>query len=338
MKCFPWHEADFKQLLARSARLPHALLFKGPKGIGKLAFARGLAASLLCEKTARADTACGVCPSCLWIANDAHPDFRLVQPEVDAADESVEPAAAPEKKKQRIIAIAQIRALSDFINMTSHQGRAKVILVHPAETLNAAAFNALLKSLEEPPPETYFLLVSHRPHLLPATIKSRCQQVALAGPPPLAAANWLHDQGIDDPQLAMAQAGGAPLLAQELNETEYWVARSQFLQGLGARDFDALALAERSAAQPVPQLLGWLQKWTLDIAYKKFINKIRYNPDHDAALAGLAQRMDGLAVLRYHRQLIRLQRMVEHPFNVRLLYEDLLLAYGALLQPGASGR
>jgi len=338
MKCFPWHATDQAQILARGARLPHALLLKGPKGIGKLALAKALAASLLCEKYARAKPACGTCPSCLWMATEAHPDFRLIQPEADDVDESAEPDATPEKKKQRIIAIAQVRALSDFITMTSHQGGLKVIVVHPAESLNAAAFNALLKSLEEPPPNTHFLLVSHRPHLLPATITSRCQQVALAAPAEAVAEMWLKAQGVENPALALAHAGGAPLLALELNEASYWTVRKEFLQGLGAREFDALALAERFVAQPVPQLVGWLQKWTLDVIYKKFLNKTRYNPDHDDALSAVAGRVDGLAMLRFHRRLIRLQRVIEHPLNVRLLYEDLLLAYAGLLAPETQGR
>jgi DNA polymerase-3 subunit delta' len=338
MKCFPWHTADHAQILARGASLPHALLLKGPKGIGKLALAKALAASLLCEKSGRARPACGACPSCLWMATEAHPDFRLVQPDVDDIDESAEPDTTPEKKKQRIIAIAQIRALGDFMNMTSHQGGLKVIIVHPAELLNASAFNALLKGLEEPPPDTHFLLVSHRPHLLPATIKSRCQQVALAAPPQAAAETWLKEQGLENPALALAHAGGAPLLALELNEASYWTVRKEFLQGLGARGFNALALAERFMAQPVPQFVGWLQKWTLDVIYKKFLDKIRYNPDHDAALSAVASRVDGLAILRFHRRLIRLQRVIEHPLNVRLLYEDLLLAYAGLLAPETRAR
>jgi DNA polymerase III subunit delta' len=336
MNCFKWHESDQAQILARSDQLPHALLFRGAKGIGKLAFAKALAASLLCEKAARSAPACGSCASCQWIASDSHPDYRLIQSEADAAEESDNSGDAVEKKKQRIIAIGQIRMLRDFINMTSHQGGVKVIVIHPAESLNSAAFNALLKSLEEPPAGTYFLLVSHRPHLLPATIKSRCQQVALTSPGQSAAEQWLKEKGVDNAALALAQAGGAPLLALELNEDEYWSARSQFLQGLGARDFDALVLAERSASQPVALLLGWLQKWSLDLVSKKFTNRIRYNPDHDSVISALAQRVDGLATLRYHRRLIKMQRNIEHPLNTRLIYEDLLLGYARLVQAGAT--
>lgn len=337
MNAFQWHAEELAQLLGRRERLPHAMLFKGTKGIGKFAFAKALAAGLLCVKSSGNQPACGQCQSCQWIANDAHPDFQLVQPESESSEES-EDSAAPEKKKQRIIAVPQIRALADFINMTSHQGGVKIILIHPAEALNTPAFNALLKSLEEPPPNTYFLLVSHRPHLLPATIKSRCQQIALARPTPQEAEQWLKEQGVDVPGLALAQAGGAPLLAQELNDADYWAERGQFLQGLGARDFDALALAERSIGQPPALLLGWLQKWTLDLIYRKFLNKIRYNPDHETALSSIATRVDGLATLRYHRRLVRLQRVIEHPLNTRLLYEDLLLGYGQLLNGAGTAR
>src|SRR5262245_19239471 len=213
---YPWHTEAASALLARKDRLPHAMLFCGRAGIGKLAFAEALARTLLCER-AGAKGACGKCASCNWMGQGSHPDFRRLEPEI--LSEAPEQEEGSEKKKPSSeIKIEQVRALADFIAMTSHHGGAKVVLIHPAETLNINAANALLKSLEEPPPGTYFLLVAHRWHQLLPTIRSRCERVALPAPDRKAAHRWLAEQKLPDAELALAQAGEAPLAAQQYDE------------------------------------------------------------------------------------------------------------------------
>ena len=331
MNVFPWHKADFERLLAGKNRLPHALLLQGRQGVGKAAFARALASALLCEDPHPGGAACGQCAACRWMESGSHPDFRQLEPENLSG--TTEEEQGGDKKASRQITIEPIRLLPDFLGMSSHRGGAKVILIHPAEALNVSAANALLKSLEEPPPRTHFLLVSHRPRLLPATVRSRCQQIGLRGPAPEAAIAWLKAQGAAHPELALAQSGNAPLAALELDDEEYWRLRNTFLEGIAAAEFDPLALAERVCDYPVPQVLSWLQKWSYDLISQKFLGTIRYNPDRQAALAAAAARMDGLAVLRFHREMVRSQRIVNHPLNPRLFIEQLLLSYADLLQP-----
>ncbi len=330
MNYFLWHKAEYQQLAQRSQSLqglPHALLFKGVAGIGKRAFASALAQGLLCEKPTAPLMACSACEACHWFETENHPDFRLLQPEIAETADDDEPT---DKKKKRDISVAQVRSLAEFINISSHRNGAKVVLIQPAEAMNVNAANALLKSLEEPPPETYFLLVSDRPHMLPATIRSRCQQLALTPPTMKESADWLAKNGVSKPELALAQTGGAPVLAVEIDTEEYWTNRKQFLDGLSSRAFDPLALAEKLAAHPVPQLINWLQRWTYDLASLCFKQRLRYNPDFIDALALAANKINGLEVLRFHRELVRFQRIVNHPLNARLLIEDLMLRYGRL--------
>lgn len=332
MTYYSWHKQDYQKLAQRAGRLPHALLIKGAAGIGKRAFAAALARGLLCEQAAAPMMACGKCEACHWFDTGNHADFRLLQPEVaEAAAEDAEPS---DKKKKRDISVAQVRALEAFIQLSAHRNGAKVVLIQPAEAMNVNAANALLKSLEEPPPETYFVLVSDRPHMLPATIRSRCQQLALRPPSPEEAAEWLAKNGAAQPQLALAQAGGAPVLAAELDTDEYWASRKQFLDGLSSRAFDPLALAEKFAAHPIPQLINWLQRWTYDVASLCFQQRVRYNPDFEDALTVTANRANALEVLRFHRELVRFQRIVNHPLNARLLIEDLMLRYGRVAHAG----
>ena len=332
MNYFSWHLRDYQKLAQRAGRLPHALLITGAAGIGKRAFASALAQGLVCEQSAAPLMACGKCEACHWFNTGNHPDFRLLQPE--AAEAAAEDAEPSDKKKKRDISVAQIRSLEDFVHISAHRNGAKVVLIQPAEAMNVNAANALLKSLEEPPAETYFVLVSDRPHMLPATIRSRCQQLALRPPSADEAIDWLTSNGAAQPQLALAQAGGAPVLAAELDTEDYWASRKQFLDGLSSRAFDPLALAEKFSAYPIPQLVNWMQRWTYDLANLCFQQRVRYNPDFRDALMTAANRVNALEILRFHRDLVRIQRIVNHPLNARLLIEDLMLGYGRVAHAG----
>lgn len=326
---FPWHKARFDALLERKERLPHALLLQGIQGIGKLAFAEELGRALLCEQTGPIGAACGRCPSCGWMAQGSHPDFRRLEPASLAVED--EPEAGGEKKASRQIQVEQVRGIADFINISSHRGGAKVVLVHPAETLNPHAANALLKGLEEPPPQTYFLLVTHRWHHLLPTIRSRCQHVALPPPTTEQAHDWLKQQDLNNPELALAQAGGAPLLAVQYDE-EYWQTRERFFKAITDDGFDALTVAAQLRDHTPALVVGWFQKWSFDLAIHRVTGMVRYNPDFAAIIADIADRIDWREVLGFHRQMVRLQRIVAHPLNTRLFFEELLLTYAALLR------
>lgn len=327
----PWHRMELERILARRARLPHALLIRGLAGIGKLEFARALAKALLCETPASQGIACARCDACRWFEQGSHPDFRLVEPESLAESDAEE---GGEKKASLQIAVRQVRELADFINLSSHRGRAKVIVVHPAEAMNPNAANALLKNLEEPPPATQFLLVSHRWHHLLPTIKSRCQQVALPVPDATAAQAWLKEQGTENAELALAQAGGAPLLAARL-DAEYWEQRAAFLRAISAPDFAPLQVAEELRDLPVTSVVRWLQQWSYDLVRHGCARELRYNPDLAEAVARAAEKTEPLQILRFHREMLRWQRVVNHPLNPRLFLEQLLLSYAELLRGGA---
>jgi len=343
----PWQQESWNAMLARRAALPHALLVRGREGIGKLDFARKLAQSLACETPAADGAACGECRSCRWFASGSHPDYRELQPEVlrladggdttaeeggeDATDDA-EGGRRRGRKPSEEIRIEEIRALHDFIHLSAHQTAGKTIVLYPAEALNNSAANALLKNLEEPPPATRFILVSHRPYHLPATIVSRCQQIVLPTPPAAVAEQWLRGQGGTEPALSLAQTGNAPLAALRLASDDYWTQRKTLLGALAVRGFDALGLAERMRDYPPPRLLGWLQRWSYDLLLRKTAGRVRYNPDYEAALAQAADTLDALQLARYHRMLVGWQRVVNHPLNARLFIEQLLLSYALLLR------
>ena len=336
---YPWHEAAWKDLLARRNALPHALLFSGREGIGKIDFVRKLAQSLACEQPAADGAACGECRSCRWFSSESHPDYREIRPEAlrnsenESADLAQDQDASSSKRKpSQEIKIEDVRGLQDFINLTAHQQGGKTIVFYPAETLNVNAANALLKSLEEPPAGTRFMLVAHRPSDLPATIHSRCQKVVLPTPGREVAVRWLKAQGIAEPALSLAQTGNAPLLALSLNDDDFWRQRKNVLNGLASRNPDVLALADQIRDMAPARLLGWLQRWTYDLLSLRSGGPVRYNPDYQTPLSQIAARLQAVEISRYHRALLRQQRTVNHPLSPRLYIEQLLLTYVAVIR------
>ena len=327
----PWQRAGVGALLRRRDAFPHALLIHGPRGIGKLALALNLAQGLLCESPDDEGLACGTCSGCRYAAAGAHPD--LLRLELLVYDDD-----GLQLKAVETIAIDRVRGLIDFVQLSSHRQRAKVAVIAPAERMNAAAANALLKTLEEPPPATFLLLVTAQPGRLPATVRSRCRPFPAPQPSPAEALAWLATRGIADAPLALAQAGGAPLAAlahadpARLAERAVWLdalARPERLPvpAIAAR-IDAGGKDERKAR--LAQALEWLLLWTGDLARVVDGGDARRNPDFAGPLAALAARVAPLALFRYHRAVLGQRALLAHPLQPRLVAEALLVDYVAL--------
>jgi DNA polymerase-3 subunit delta' len=327
----PWQRDAAREALARRSSWPHALLLYGPRGIGKRALALNFAQALLCE-TPQADAlACGECPGCRYAMAGQHPD--LMRLELLAIDPDTGTLQAVET-----IAIDRVRALTDFVQLTSHRQRAKVAVIAPAERMNVAAANALLKTLEEPPPGTYLILVSAEPGRLPPTILSRCRKLAAPLPAPAEARAWLSAQGVDLPDLVLAQVAGAPLAALAQADAGVQAERRAWLvalglperlsvQGLAAR-IDAGGKDERKSR--LVHAVEWLLAWTADLARIAAGDVARQNPDAAEPLLRLASRVAPIALFRYHRSLLRQRALLAHPLQPRLVAEALLINYRAL--------
>jgi DNA polymerase III subunit delta' len=330
---FPWHREVLERLLAQSDRMPHALLVHGPAGIGKTEFARALAASVLCESP-RGGIACNACASCHWFSQGNHPDFREIIPEASAEEEEGAEAegAKAEKAKSLVIKIDQIRAVADFITLSTHRAGYKVLLIWPAEALQPAAANALLKTLEEPPPHTLIVLVSDRPSRLLATIRSRCRLLALATPPREEALEWLRREQVAAPEAALAGAGGAPLLARDLAQPEEVELRRRLLTELARPSgADPLGFAAHFERGSVERMIYWLQTWVYDLASARLSGGVRHNVDYEAALRSRARSLDLPGLFAFDRELSAARRLSAHPLNPRLLAEHLLVAYNRVV-------
>ena len=310
------------QLVSKLDRLPHALLLHGAPGVGKLALAERFAQLLLCEKRGKGSVPCDACEACRWLRVGSHPDARLVEPEATAlalgrpamvAEEGEE--EKKEKKKPSLqIKIEQTRGLADFLNMASHRGGRRIAIVHPAEDMNTATANSLLKGLEEPPGGAMFILVSHRPAGLLPTIRSRCVPVPVPLPDPKASAAWLSAQGVKNPERWLAFAGGAPLRALDYATGERGEAIERVLRAIGSGNL--AALGEVKGREELEPLAEVLQKMALDRAFGSLAGRTKYG--------GAAAPGDGKAWLVFARKMGRHRALTSHPLNPKLFAAEML--------------
>ncbi len=328
----PWQHAAATSALAARATWPHALLMVGPRGIGKRTLALNFAKALLCETPRANGLACDACASCGYVNAGQHPDLRLVEP--------IERDEEGEEKRLDQIKTEPVRDLIEWTQVTAHRGRAKVAVIYPAELMNPNAANALLKTLEEPPADTYLNLVAHQPGRVPATLRSRCRRFVAPLPDADLARRWLAAQGVRDPDALLAQAGGAPLAALGLAEPDRQAERALWLNALAKpRALSPLLLAARLEAAPKDErkarlelAIDWLASWTADLARVAAGVSPARNPDFAAALAPLAAAVAPVALFRYHRSLLRQRLLVAHPLQPRLVAEALLLRYRDLFR------
>lgn len=344
---FDWQKPAWLQLQQLSSRLPHAILFYGPQGIGKTAFAELFAQSLFCESLRDDRYPCGQCPSCGWFLQSNHPDYRCVRPEVLDDNEGVEGEEANDtadvkktaksaKAPSKEIKIDQIRALADFMNISTHRHGKRVITLYPAEALNTAAANALLKMLEEPPPETVFLLVSNSVDRLLPTILSRCRKFAMTMPSQDESMLWLTAQGVKDADVWLAEQGGAPLAAQALALADSREMIDALLSHLAAPGIDgALKAAERLQKTPIIDLVTWLQRWLYDLFSVKLSGTIRYYPRYRKEITILASRAESQALMNMLKAANERRAIAGHPLSAKLFIEDMLLDYSTLFSQGS---
>lgn len=329
-----WLNKSLDDLVGRwRKRPPHAVLISGQDGIGLDVLGNDLARALLCERpVAPSGRACGTCPACNWMSQGNHPDFRRVQPEALEDPEEVG-IGTKEKKKSQQIRIEQVRELQDFLGIGTHRGGRRVIMLWPANTMNAATQNALLKNIEEPAPNTVFLLLATEVQRLLPTVRSRCQQHAVPIPGREDAVAWLAGEAVDNPEQMLALAGGAPLLAASMAAERAGI--GALVQTLSRLDSDWLAAAGTlSTGTPPAAFIDLLYRWCHDLLSQCLGGVPRYFTGQRKTLATLAAGMDPVETGQFLRRLAAARALAQHPLNARLVFEELLFSYRRLLGPG----
>lgn len=314
----PWQQTAWDRFIRAvvSGRAPHAILLAGSVGIGKMRLAQAMAARLLCEQPTPTG-ACGDCRGCHLRQAGSHPDQLTVVPDAEGSG---------------ILKIDAVRALTEFAQRTSQFDGHRTAILAPAEALNRNAANALLKTLEEPPAGVVLILVSHRPARLPATIRSRCQLYRLGIPDRHSGLEWLQGQGIDDATVLLDLAGGAPLAAMALAESDgasRYRALTEQVAGVMTGKLSPVEAAADWQTVGAREVTRLMQRLALDIARQHALaeDSAGSGPDKIPAQATLAQQLPRRAVHRLSSRLGDLRQAAEQTLSRELSLEALFLLW-----------
>ena len=330
----PWQQSQWQQITQQMAkqRLPHALFLYGNQGLGKVDFARSLAASVLCKQPSADQQACGQCASCKLLAAGTHPDLHYLKPV---------PAEKTKSKKPALnIRIDDIRDLCRKLNQTSQFSGYRVAILEQAEQLTISAANSLLKTLEEPGSGVLIILTSARLHRLPVTIRSRCQMLRFTLPAEEQGLVWLQQNlpadyasaSAQQLKLALKYSYGSPLAAlQNLQavEQQQTLADAMTAKVSGKNSLDyALKLAKYDKLQILEGMLSWISDLTRLATCGPDTNI--FNDPHRNKLQALAKSAKPQRLFRFHEQLNFNVQHVSIAVNEQLLWENLLLSWDNL--------
>ncbi len=313
LSLYPWQESVWSRLQAYQTqnRLPQALLLSGPKGIGKRRLVHYFARFILCEN----GNICGECGSCKLLAGDSHPDLQVIAPE-------------PGKP----ITVDAMRVLIDGLSLRSQYGKGRIVIVDSADRMNIASANSFLKTLEEPGPDTHIVLICETSGLLPATIRSRCQQIKLIPPAEDIALAWLQDQGheLEAAKLALTLNHQAPLLAKSWLESDSPAKRQKFLRhwhALMESRLDPVLLAEQWKEESVEELLSWITVLTGDLVRMAFgLSDRIMNLDCQTLLQKYGKQLNLRKLMNYWQQLLETSQDCHSQANRQLMLEALFIA------------
>ena len=312
----PWQTEQWHQLITavKASRLPHALLFSGPEGVGKQQFAVSLSQFLLCHDPVN-DKACHQCNACKLFAANTHPDFHLIKAEEEG----------------KAIKVEQIREMTEKNSLTSHISDFKVHLIMHAERMNRSASNSLLKTLEEPSSNTLIILITSRPELLSATIRSRCQHLTFNAPPADIALDWLQSRSLQsDPALLLSISGNAPLKAEQIDREDLVQLRDQIFADFGKvvlGKTDPSKVAENWQKNNLELIIYWMTVWVIDIIRLKY-NQIDPKLDSTDKIKGLQKLAEILSInqlFAMYQQQLKTRHLLNKQLNTVLLLENLLV-------------
>ncbi|CNH71413.1 DNA polymerase III subunit delta' [Yersinia aldovae] len=327
MKWYPWLTVPYRQWVGQhtAGRGHHALLLHSLPGNGEEALIYGLSRWLMCRQR-QGEKSCGECHSCRLMLAGNHPDWYVLSPE----------------KGKNSIGVELVRQQIEKLYSHAQQGGAKVVWLPHAELLTDAAANALLKTLEEPPEKTYFLLDCHQPASLLATLRSRCFYWHLACPDTATSLQWLNRQLTAEPVAmltALKLSEGAPLAAERLLQPERWSLRSALCAALGAAlsSMDLLSMMAQLNHDDATERLQWVASLLLDaLKWQQGAGEFMVNQDQLLLVQQLAQVATPPVLLHSTKQLAKCHHQLLSVVGVNreLLLTEFLLSWETSLSTG----
>ena len=308
-----WLEEPWQELLHAIAqqRVGQAWLVTGAPGMGQLDLVKRFAAALACTSPLSTLEPCDECKHCQLLAAGNYPDLITLQPETNT------------------IKIAQVRELINTVSTLPTLSSTRLVIIEPAETLHRSAANALLKTLEEPTPNTVIVLISYQPHRLPATVISRCRRLHCAmHTPQVSAIAAVNDDAAAS--LALALCDDAPLAAQAFQGSERWQQRQTLLAALwqiGEQGTAALAQSKQFEIIAIEEIIAWLYYVTVDlIRLQHGLQDRIINQDIAATLTQMASRLNATRLFGFMEVLLDCQRQAQRGVNLnKALFCDYII-------------
>ncbi|MFG1172966.1 DNA polymerase III subunit delta' [Erwiniaceae bacterium CAU 1747] len=328
MNWYPWLNNSYRQIISQhqAQRAHHALLIQALPGMGDDALVWGISRWLMCRQPDGLKS-CGRCHACQLMQAGTHPDWYQLEAE----------------KGKSALGIDAVRSVTEKLYHHAQQGGAKVVWLPDAQQLTEAAANALLKTLEEPPQNTWFLLSCHEPSRLLATLRSRCLQWHLSPPDETQSLHWLQKQcaaGLNERTAALRLTSGAPAAALTLLEEKNWQQRQQVCQALPvAIQGDLLSLLPALNHDDAARRIGWLCSLLVDaVKWQQGGGAFISNVDCQTLVMQIASLLPATAIDASLRQWLTCR---DHLLNVvavnrELLLTDQLLSWEAILHPHAT--
>lgn len=314
---YPWQQPQWQTLqnAVAEGRLPHALLLSGKQGLGKLEFAKSFAHLLLCQEPHN-QTPCGKCHSCQLFDAGTHPDLSLIAPEEGGS----------------VIKVDQVREMVEKNSLTPHVSSSKVYLFVDADTMNIAASNSLLKTLEEPSPNSLLILITSRPDLLSATIRSRCQQIKFSPPPQEQAIEWLFSQSTSaEPKTLLNLAQGSPLTAIKIDAEDQTALNDSVFADFGRVIFgksDPVKVAHEWQKHDLKLIFNWLTIWVIDVIRLKYNDSepMINSADKLKALMKIASAFTLEQLFELYEKQLQTGRLLDRQVSKPLLVESFLVS------------
>jgi DNA polymerase III subunit delta' len=318
---FSWQKEQWQHLWRAKLenRLAHAWVFVGISGTGKSVFADHFTRALLCQNVNSEGESCDTCHACRLMAGRVHPNILWIEPE------------------KAVIKIDQIREVANFVNESSLQGKYRMVIMNPANAMNANAANALLKTLEEPSQDAILILISDQNGHLPPTILSRCQRLFFPRPPTPLAIEWLHRQlrhakkNTLDPELMLNLAQGAPLSAWQFMQEETFSVRHELFQALSQMKGDPIKSAMKMQDRDLLKVLDLILSWVMDLLRLQLGGTIHHlvNKDYAHPLMELKSQRPPHFSIQFMEYLshLRIQICTGFNLNKQLTIENMLIRW-----------
>ncbi len=312
LKLYDWQLDNYTYLINLNKRLPGAILLTAANGLGAKHLIKYWSKALLCENLVD-DMACNNCSSCILFNEESHPDLFTIK----LAEES------------KSISIDEVRSAINFVSLSSHIAKRKIVVCEDLNILSTSAANALLKILEEPPQNSLFILLSDNLGKVLPTIRSRCHKYSLTMPTYEMIQNYLAHNEMVNSEFWLNYYGNCPLFEVEITENQL----DLIINTLVTPSIDNIFNLTQEVDGKIVKfgfIIEFLSKWVSDLTSLKFSNSLCYFRPYRDRILPLLNRFDEKKVFYLNDKLSFLANWANHPLNYKLQIENLLFQYQQL--------